>query len=178
MAVHAPRVAALVACVFALGAVASPAVAVPVRHAAPAQAFESSVLTEINAVRASRGLRPLVLSNRLSAAARQHSVEMAAHGYFEHSSANGSPFDRRIARFYPMGRFHYWEVGENLVYQSPDLGADEAVGMWMHSPPHRANLLSRRWRDIGLAAVHAGSAPGDYEGMPVSIITADFGLRR
>ena len=23
--------------------------------------------------------------------------------------------------------------------------------MWLHSPPHRANLLGRSWRDLGIA---------------------------
>ena len=48
----------------------------------------------------------------------------------------------------------------------------------MGSPGHRANLLSPRWREIGIAAVHAASAPGVYGGHEVTIVTADFGVRR
>jgi uncharacterized protein YkwD len=171
------RHVSLVVCALALGA-AAPAGAESLGGVSSTQALESGVLSDINAIRQARGLRPLVLSSGLSAAARQHSAEMAARGYFEHSSANGTSFDRRIARYYPMGSHRYWSVGENLVYSSPDLGAAEAVQMWMHSPPHRANLLSRGWREIGLSAVHVSSAPGEYEGLPVTIVTADFGLRR
>jgi uncharacterized protein YkwD len=47
----------------------------------------------------------------------------------------------------------------------------------MNSPPHRANLLSPRWREVGLAAVHVGRAPGVYGGREVTIVTADFGVR-
>jgi uncharacterized protein YkwD len=47
----------------------------------------------------------------------------------------------------------------------------------MLSPPHRENLLSREWREIGIAAIHFSSAPGEYEGRPVTIVTADFGAR-
>jgi uncharacterized protein YkwD len=47
----------------------------------------------------------------------------------------------------------------------------------MHSPEHRANILTARWRDIGIAAVHVDSAPGTYQNLPVTIITTDFGVR-
>src|SRR6478609_4459185 len=76
-----------------------------------------------------------------SAAARQHSAEMAARGYFSHDSMNGSSFDRRIARYYPMGRSHYWSVGENLLWSSPDVDAGGALNMWWNSPEHRKNML-------------------------------------
>jgi uncharacterized protein YkwD len=49
--------------------------------------------------------------------------------------------------------------------------------MWMTSPEHRANLLDRNWREIGLSAVHSASAPGVYHGGAVTIVTADFGVR-
>ena len=39
--------------------------------------------------------------------------------------------------------------GENLVYSLADVSADAAVEMWMDSPAHRANMLSRSWREIG-----------------------------
>ena len=69
-------------------------------------------------------------------------------------------------------------MGENLLYSSPDLTADSGLDDWMASPPHRANLLSRTWREIGISAIHFDSAPGEYEGDPVTIVTADFGARR
>src|ERR671930_435951 len=177
MAGRVARLVLLVVCALTLGA-ATPAAADPLGGSSNTQALESGVLANINTIRQARGLRPLALSTGLSAAARQHSTEMATHGYFEHNSANGTSFDRRIARYYPMGGFHYWQVGENLVYECPNLSAGEAVNMWMHSPPHRANLLSRAWREIGLSAVHVSSAPGEYQGMPTTVVTADFGVRR
>jgi uncharacterized protein YkwD len=50
--------------------------------------------------------------------------------------------------------------------------------MWMGSPEHRANLLKGEWREIGLSAVHVASAPGTFKGLEVTIVTADFGVRR
>jgi uncharacterized protein YkwD len=140
--------------------------------------LERGVLADINAVRRAHGLGALRLSPNLTAAARQHSVEMAEDGYFSHTSANGAPFDRRIAHFYPFGGGRYWSVGENLLWSSPDVDAQGALQMWLDSPEHRANLLSTQWRQIGIAAVHASAAPGTYGGRAVTIVTTDFGVRR
>jgi uncharacterized protein YkwD len=49
--------------------------------------------------------------------------------------------------------------------------------MWLNSPPHRKILLTPRWREVGLSAVHTASAPGVYRGLEVTVLTADFGTR-
>jgi uncharacterized protein YkwD len=172
------RLFALVLAAVGLWVVASPAGASSQRPATSLSTLEQGVLADINALRKEHGLAPLRLSTSLSAAARQHSSEMAARGYFSHSSANGSSFDRRIARYYPMGGSHYWSVGENLLWSSPDVDAGGALDMWWTSPEHRKNMLTARWREIGLSAVHVASAPGAYGGREVTIVTTDFGVRR
>jgi len=146
--------------------------------AARQNVLEASLVVEINAVRREHGLKPLANSSKLSKAARQHTREMGADGYFEHESFDSTPFWKRIERWYPSKKWRSWSVGENLVYSSPDLNARDAVDMWMHSPEHRANMLSRTWREIGVSAIHFGSAPGEYDDQPVTIVTADFGTRR
>src|SRR5919201_3607896 len=168
----------VLAALLALWLVASPAGAVAQRHSDAMQQLQAGVLAELNATRHEHGLRPLQLSSSLSAAARQHSVEMTTRGYFSHSSANGISFDRRIARYYPMGRHGYWSVGENLLWSSPDVDPAGALRMWMNSPEHKANILTARWRQIGISAVHVDAAPGTYGGAPVTVITTDFGVRR
>jgi uncharacterized protein YkwD len=172
------RLVALVVTAFGLWVVASPAGASSQHPAASLSSLEQGVLADINSLRAQHGLAPLRLSVSLSAAARQHSSEMAARGYFSHDSANGSSFDKRIARYYPMGRSRYWSVGENLLWSSPDVDAGGALNMWWNSPEHRKNMLTARWREIGLSAVHVPSAPGTYGGREVTIVTTDFGVRR
>jgi uncharacterized protein YkwD len=167
----------LVVAVFGLWVVASPAGASSQRPATSLSTLEQGVLSDINVLRKQHGLAPLRLSASLSAAARQHSSEMAARGYFSHSSANGSSFDKRIARFYPVGGSRYWSVGENLLWSSPDVDAGGALDMWWNSPEHRKNMLTARWREIGLSAVHVPSAPGTYGGREVTIVTTDFGVR-
>jgi uncharacterized protein YkwD len=168
---------ALVLTAVGLWALPSPAGATADRPTVAMSALEQGVLADINALRRDHGLAPLRLSARLSAAARQHSDEMAARGYFSHDSANGSSFDKRIARYYPIGASHYWSVGENLLWSSPDVDPGGALNMWWNSPEHRKNMLTARWREIGLSAVHVPAAPGTYGGREVTIVTTDFGVR-
>ena len=175
------RVAGIAVFLAVLGAcptVVSSAGASPARATSSMQTLEAALLAQINGLRTSHHLVALRLSIKLRAAARQHSAEMATRGYFSHSSADGSHFDRRIARYYPMGSRRYWSVGENLLWSSPDVDAPRALQMWLNSPEHRANLLTARWREIGIAAVHSASAPGSYGGREVTIVTTDFGVRR
>jgi uncharacterized protein YkwD len=168
----------LAATALGLWVVVSPAGASSKHPTRSLSSLEQGVLTDINNLRRQHGLSSLRLSSRLSAAARQHSTEMATRGYFSHDSANGATFDRRIARYYPIAGSHYWSVGENLLWSSPDVDAGGAFDMWWNSSEHRKNMLTARWREIGLSAVHVGAAPGTYGGREVTIVTTDFGVRR
>ena len=161
-----------------LAATASPANAARAGGAGAARSLESSVLVEINALRRTHGRPPLRLSPSLSAAATGHSRSMGARGFFEHESADGTPFWRRVERHYGRRGFSYWAVGENLLWASPTIDAGEALKWWLESPPHRANLLDRRWREVGLSAIRVAAAPGAFGGLDVAILTADFGVRR
>jgi uncharacterized protein YkwD len=161
--------------VLAAAAVAAPAAP---RHALRLSALESGVLRDLNRIRTQHGLAPLHLNASLTAAAAQHSREMGADGYFQHSSHDGTAFWRRIGRYYGSGGYGYWSVGENLLWSSPDVDPAHALELWMNSPEHRANILAPRWREIGVSAVHLQSAPGTYRGLAVTIITTDFGVRR
>jgi uncharacterized protein YkwD len=140
-------------------------------------ALESQLLTQINLTRGRHGLRPVRLSVPLTAAADQHSQSMAQKGYFSHDSANGGSFFKRIASFYTYRGYSNWSAGENILYSTPDIDSSGALRLWMNSPEHRANLLNRSWREIGIGAVHSASAPGVYNGDEVTIVTADFGFR-
>jgi uncharacterized protein YkwD len=139
--------------------------------------LQSALVQQVNTLRARHGLSRLRLSGALNAAANAHSVQMARMGYFSHNSAGGGSFSSRIVRYYPARGYRSWSAGENLLWGSPNIGAARALALWLASPGHRANLLSPRWREIGLAAVHSTSAPGVYGGSPTTIVTADFGAR-
>jgi uncharacterized protein YkwD len=139
--------------------------------------LEQGVLADINVYRVQHKLAPLVVSAALTTAARGHSQEMAAQGYFQHESADGSAFWKRIKAVYPAGT-RYWSVGENLLWSSPDIDAAGALQLWVHSPEHKANLLKPEWREIGISALHVATAPGVFGNHEVTIVTTDFGTRR
>lgn len=143
---------------------------------ARASTLAAGVVAELNSLRAKRGLVALRVSPGLIAAAAHHSREMSQNGYFDHRSADGSAFSKRVARFYPVGRSS-WSVGENLLWASPEIDAPGALRMWMGSPEHRKNMLDPTWREVGISALHVAAAPGFYKGLEVTIITANFGLR-
>jgi len=124
------------------------------------------------------GLQPVQISARLTASAAQHSKEMGTDGYFEHNSNDGTAFWKRIGHWYGSNGYGYWSVGENLLWSSPQVDPAGAMQLWMNSPEHKANILNARWREIGISAMHFASAPGTYNGLEVTIITTDFGIRR
>jgi uncharacterized protein YkwD len=139
--------------------------------------LNASIVARVNSIRAARGLPRLSTCVGLGVAARVHSREMAQSGLFQHESPDGSSFDKRVRRFYGSGGFHNWSVGETLVWQSPTANAAQVVAAWLASPPHRAILLDPTWREIGVSAVQDSAAPGDFEGLQATIVTADFGVR-
>ena len=160
-----------------VGVMGATAAGKPARSLAAADQLEGRVLVELNAIRRAHGLVPVRLSNPLSAAADAHSRSMGRFGYFEHESRDGSAFWKRVQRFYGAGSYGTWSVGENLLWSSGGLDASQALELWMASPAHRANILTPRWREVGLSAVTVAGAPGVYGGRDVVIITTDFGVR-
>jgi uncharacterized protein YkwD len=170
---------AVVAALLLLGLGASGATAAgnPVRTLSAADQLESRVLGELNAIRRAHGLAPLRLSRPLSTAAEVHSRAMGTFGFFGHSSRDGSAFWKRVQRYYAQGGYGSWSVGENLLWSTTGLDAARALELWMASPGHRKNILTARWREIGLAAVTVPAAPGVFRGRDVVIITSDFGVR-
>ena len=101
---------------------------------------------------------------RLTAAARQHTFEMLADGYFEHESPtarrSGSGSRSSIRR----AGYGYWSVGENLLWSSPASIRGERARALDGQPRAPQNILSPRWREIGIAAVHSSTSTGAYGG--------------
>jgi uncharacterized protein YkwD len=142
------------------------------------QTLNHQVLAAVNKFRVAHGLVALHESAALDRAARRHSLEMGRVGYFAHSSADGTVFWRRIRHYYSARGRSYWSVGENLLWESPRVGAAGALKLWIASPPHLKNLLAPEWRQLGVSAVRVVDAPGVFQGRTVTIITTDFGVRR
>jgi uncharacterized protein YkwD len=132
-----------------------------------------STLCLINAERAERGMRPLKLSRRLSRAARGHAGDMVRRNYFSHDSLSGSSFVDRIRHTGYLSGRGAWIVGENLAWGGGDRSSPESiVRAWMDSPGHRANILQRRFRQIGIGLVLG--AP-EWPGFPAATYATDFG---
>jgi uncharacterized protein YkwD len=134
----------------------------------PLHALDAGVLAQMNAIRVEHGLQPLKLDASLESAAAGHSDEMLADGYFAHESFDGSPFWTRLAPYCDAAD-GYSSVGENLLRATAGIGAHSALVDWMRSPEHRQNILTSRWRDVGISAVRSDG---------VTVITTDFGVRR
>jgi uncharacterized protein YkwD len=128
---------------------------------------QSQLLKEVNRARTSRGLTPLHLNAVLSRPARAHSVYLARERKLDHNGADGKPF---YVRIYRAGYSRQKAVGENLGMAS---GCSTSlsrtmVNMWLKSPGHRRNLLSPRFKNIGIAVVAASDCSN-------TIYTTDFG---
>jgi uncharacterized protein YkwD len=174
------RVTLLVGIVLALaGTLAGSAGAADGAPAAPQrlQALDKEILARLNATRVAHGLRPLRLSRELQEAAVYQSRTMLEGGFFDHTSRDGSPFDVRLKRFYRAGGYRIWSAGENLLYNTVAISADEAIQAWLDSPHHRQNMLDPDWREVGIGTVHTASAGGTFGGKAAFVITMDFGAR-
>jgi uncharacterized protein YkwD len=141
------------------------------------QALDGAILSELNATRAAHGLRPLTVSPQLEEAAVAHSREMLDGGFFAHDSPGGASFVQRLKRFYTASGYSSWSAGENLIYCSAEMDANQAIQVWLDSPPHRQNMLDPTWREVGIGSLHAASAGGTFGGDPTWVITMDFGTR-
>jgi uncharacterized protein YkwD len=147
--------------------------------------LEASIVTRINAVRKSYGLRPLTVVSRLATAADRHASSLAAASYFRHElytptrAASWTSFGTWIRWYWPGPGYSSWSAGENLAWGAPDISAAQTVRRWLASPGHRANLLNRAWRNVGVAAVHVRDPRGYYGSWDdVTIVAAEFGVRR
>jgi uncharacterized protein YkwD len=140
--------------------------------------LEAAVVREMNRVREARGLDPLSVSPSLRTAARDHSRSMLESGFFSHESVDGTAFSDRIRRHYTNRGWRFWSVGETLLAnQGQTIDARQVVEDWLESPPHREIILSSTWKDAGIGALFAPTAPNEYGGAATIVVTADFGLR-
>lgn len=142
---------------------------------------EQKLVRRINHVRKNHGLEPMKVVTRLERAATRHSNSMGKVGYFRHDlrhNGKWTPFGTWIRWFWPGSGYTSWSAGENLAWGAPGLGPRETVSLWMHSPGHRANLLSKDWKRVGVSIVHVTDPVGYYkEFSEATIVTADFGRR-
>ncbi|MGH8302373.1 MAG: CAP domain-containing protein [Steroidobacteraceae bacterium] len=95
---------------------------------------------------------PLSLAPALTRAARVHSKDMIARGFFSHTGSDGSNPGERATR----AGYRWSMVGENIAsgVQTPRA----AVAGWLASPHHCANIMTAGFRQMGVAfAINAAN---------------------
>lgn len=112
---------------------------------------EQQVLALINQARRDNGCNvDLVMSSKLTAAAYNHSRDMAINNYFSHTGSDGSTM---VTRAQAAGYSFSW-LAENIAagYSTPK----DAVDGWMNSSGHRANILNCNLRETGIGYYYEG----------------------
>jgi uncharacterized protein YkwD len=137
---------------------------------------EKRVLDLHNQARTKRGLKALCVHPALMKAARSHSQEMLDKDYTSHNSYNGETLKARLKRFgYTFSGYSYYRYGENIAWNyGSSSGPDNCFNWWMSSSGHRANILNKSFRDIGI-----GVRVGTFKSYSnTTMCTVDFGVRR
>jgi uncharacterized protein YkwD len=137
--------------------------------------IREAILCLHNQVRAEHDLPALRENKRLRKAAVAHSKDMVRDRFFAHTTPEGVTMVDRILRAKYVREDEGWALGENLAWGTGSFGTPRgAVEAWLDSPGHRANLLRRTYRDVGIGVV-LGVPVSDAAG---ATYTVDFGVRR
>jgi uncharacterized protein YkwD len=108
---------------------------------------EKEILDLTNAERKKEKLPPLELDMLLVKAARAHSANMAKTGDLNHILDGKNPGNRLDDAGYK-----WLEVGENIS-QGTDEATAEIIKLWMGSELHKANILNKDFKQIGVGIV-------------------------
>ena len=135
------------------------------------QQLAEAVVCLINRERARRRLRPLTVNPKLTASAAAHTADMLQRRYYNHQRPGGPALKARARRAKYRGN-----TGENLGLANGALAQPaQMMRMWMKSPMHRANILQRRFRAVGVS-VQAKDPLKKMAG--AAIYTVNFGTRK
>ncbi len=125
----------------------------------------SAVLVDlVNNDRTDEGLGQLTVNPTLVAAAQAKADDMAAKGYFSHTSPDG----RNSWSWFKEAGYSFVYAGENLAVDFSD--SEDVEKAWMNSPTHRANIMNGRFTEVGIA-----SAVGTYKGHTTTFVVQMFG---
>jgi uncharacterized protein YkwD len=115
---------------------------------------EKAVLKAVNIARATTrhcgellfpAAPALSLAPALANAALEHSRDMAQHKHFSHQGSDGGAASDRAQQ----AGYQWKRIGENIA--SGMRTPEEAVAGWLSSPGHCANLMDRRFTEMGVA---------------------------
>jgi len=126
--------------------------------------------TLVNQARLDEGLAPYNFSTLLTAAAQRHADDLAAHQIQSHTGSDGSTSNQRIVE---AGYAAWtWNSGELVASENFWTGhgtVEDAMAFFLEDPPHRSNLLSTIYREIGIGVATDATGSNYY--------VLDFGAR-
>lgn len=129
-----------------------------------AAVLASALVSYTNDTRDERGLQTLTTSPELEVAAQMKANDMAEKGYFAHISPDGTTPWYWIQE----AGYSYAHAGENLAVDF--VRSKDVTNAWMNSPSHRANMVSEKYTEIGIA-----TARGTYNGQDTVFVVQMFG---
>ncbi|MGB3899333.1 MAG: CAP domain-containing protein [Mesorhizobium sp.] len=115
-----------------------------VRTTGSGSGASASAASLVADIRRANGLGQLSPDTQLERAALQQAGYMAGAGRMVHTTGWGKDFSSRV-----KGNGIEGAAAENIAEGRMDL--TRLFDMWMHSPPHRRNLLDPRFTRFGLA---------------------------
>ncbi len=133
------------------GAIAQTSATTTVAQASPTVAQE--LLQLVNAERQRVNAPPLVLNDRLTAAAQRHSQDMATSRRMSHTGSDGSTMRSRI----DATQYSWSTIGENVALGQPSAAA--VMTAWMSSPGHRQNILNPAFTELGIGYATGAGRP-------------------
>src|SRR5438105_10873207 len=134
--------------------------------------LEQQINARINSERQANNLNPLLLDDRLSTIAREHSRDMVTRGYFNHVDPDGkAPRDRLRAAGYTCPKTSGENIFQNNLFSrvtirgnqksydwnSLDQIAESTVKEWMASPGHGQNIPQKLYLRTGVGVAIAGN---------------------
>lgn len=148
----------------------------PTAPGASLPAARMATLCLLNARRHMYGERRLRVNAKLALAGLRHARDMVARQYFSHDEPSGPTFVQRIMQTNYVPPSASWALGENIAWaDSFHATPREIVRYWMDSPDHRRNILTAKFREVGIAIVVG--APESSAGSAATYVT-EFGFVR
>lgn len=131
----------------------------------------TAVVCLINQQRKKKRLKLLRVNKKLIVSARAQGSDMLRRRYYNHQRPGGPSLKARARKARYRG-----DTGENLGLASGSLATPAAMmRAWLASPPHRANILHRRFRAIG---VHVTARDPLKRMSGAGLYTINFGTKK
>jgi len=128
----------------------------------------AGIIKHTNDHRQENGLAILLGNTKLNEAASKKVQDMFAGQYFAHVSPEG----KQASDLATFVGYEYIAIGENLALGNFE-NDQVLVQAWMDSPGHRANILDKKFQEIGVAA-----SKGIFEGKSTWLAVQIFGLSK